>query len=311
MLQTEELSRFELSRPQYSIYSCLCYFHIFKYPLKVSEIIEFSDISLNNRQTQEYLDELSDMGLVFCKDGYYYTEADFSHLIKRRHSSEKRFLQKQKTIRRYAKFVSRFPFVEAVAISGSCSKGLLDEDGDVDYFIITAPGRLWMCRSMLILFKKVFLLNSKKYFCLNYFVDSDTLEIPDHNIFVASEIKTLLPVNNKELFERFQSANQWTNSFLPNKKELNFSFFNQVNPKKYLFGFMQFMLDNRLGATIDEWCFRKTFRIWKKRFSGLNENDFDLNFRSRKTVSKHHPRGFQKKVLFELEKSLGKIRVMA
>ena len=35
----------------------------------------------------------------------------------------------------------------------------------------------------------------------------------------------------------------------------------------------------------------------KKKFKGMDEAAFELNMRSRKDVSKHHPQGFQFRVL--------------
>ena len=77
------------------------------------------------------------------------------------------------------KFISKFPYVRAILLSGSISKGYMDKDSDVDYFIITQPNRLWVTRLLLMLFKKIFLFNSRKVFCINYFVDSEKLEIEE------------------------------------------------------------------------------------------------------------------------------------
>jgi hypothetical protein len=230
--------------------------------------------------------------------------------VKKRIRSEQRCLRKQRLIRRFALFISRFPYVESVSISGSCSKGLLDEDGDVDYFIITTRGRLWLCRSFLIAFKKIFLLNSKKYFCLNYFVDAENLEIPDRNIFVASEIKTLRPISNKPLFEKFLQANSWVEEFLPHKINDKESFLREKRPRKFLFRLVELAFNSKIGSSLDDFCFRLTYSVWKKKFRHLNKDDFHLNFRSKKNVSKHHPGGFQKKVLGEMGTRLQKIKVL-
>ena len=85
-----------------------------------------------------------------------------------------------------------FPFVRGVFLSGSISKGFMSESDDIDYFIITAPGRLWLTRTLLILFKKIFLFNSFRNFCLNYFIDSENLYIPEHNRYTATEIVFLI-----------------------------------------------------------------------------------------------------------------------
>ena len=65
--------------------------------------------------------------------------------------------------------IAKFPFVESVNLSGSLSKGYYDLEDDIDFFIITKPNRLWIARTLLILYKKVFLLNSKKHFIFEVF----------------------------------------------------------------------------------------------------------------------------------------------
>ena len=71
-----------------------------------------------------------------------------------------------KAIKR-AKFISKFPYIENVSISGALSKNYYNNDGDIDFFLITQPNRLWIARTLLIIYKKMFLLNSRKYFCVN------------------------------------------------------------------------------------------------------------------------------------------------
>ena len=90
-----------------------------------------------------------------------------------------------------------------MGISGSLSKGYYDDDGDIDFFIITSPKRLWIARTFLILYKKIFLLNSRKYFCVNYFISSNALEIEEKNIFTATELTTLLPMFGNGSFHKF------------------------------------------------------------------------------------------------------------
>ncbi len=203
-------------------------------------------------------------------------------------------------VKRYAKLVSKFPFVEAVCISGSLSKGILTNDGDIDYFIICKPNRLWLCRTLLILYKKIVLLNSKKYFCVNYFIDTTNLTIPDKNSYTATEIATLIPVNNIDVFKRFLNTNNWVYQQFPNFIETRTTALT-TSKKNKLALMLEKMCDSNLGDKLDTYFFKLTLKIWKKRFPKFDDTNFDLNMRSKKTVSKHHPQGFQTKVLTEME----------
>ncbi len=300
-----------LSKEQHAVYSCICYFDVFKHPVKPQEVVQFTSFKITQALVNIILDELVAYRLIFVQDGFYFLDHANTALINKRSNAEKRFYKKQKTICWFAGLISVFPFVESVSISGSCSKGLLDEDGDVDYFIITTPQRVWLCRTLLIAFKKIFLLNSKKYFCVNYFVDTNNMEIPDRNAFVATEIKTLMPLSNRLVFEKFLKQNDWTNAFFPNKPDYNSLLLHEPRPKKYALGWLEWLLNNRLGDAFDKWCFQLTLSAWEKKFPHFSRDEFDLNLRSKKNVSKHHPRGYQLKVLTEWSKKLERVKVLA
>lgn len=310
MLAVQSKKAIELTKSQFSIYRCLCYFNIFSYPLRAEEIQEYCDVELNKEEFYRALQELLGSKLVYQSMGYYSANENIAALISKRVFAENRFLRKLPKIRRFASLVAKFPFVQFVGISGSCAKGLFDEEGDVDYFVIAKPGKLWLCRSMLIVFKKVVLLNSRTYFCLNYFIDEDSLEIPDRNLFVAHELLAIAPVNNTALFKRFRKANVWANNFLPNKSDINISFTNTNLKKPLLSRGIEKLLSNTLGEKLDAYFLKFTLETWRKRFSHLSEEDFQHRFRSTRKVSKHHPRGFQKKVLDELQSQLANITLL-
>lgn len=248
--------------------------------------------------------ELLDKGQVKRSHEYYFLSSSREQIISDRLANQANAALRHASVRKYSARIARFPFVEGVCISGSFSKGVLTSDGDIDYFIITKPGRLWICRTLLILYKKTFLLNSRKNFCLNYFIDSKNLEIPDRNTFVATEVKTLLPTYNKALFEQFINANGWASQFLPNKQIKNLSFCNDNITKPFISRFIEFLSGSRPGDFFDGLFFRMTLKRWQKKFPGFSMQEFDLNMRTRKNVSKHHPRGFQKKVLEALEQKM-------
>ena len=195
-----------------------------------------------------------------------------------------------------SRWISMFPFVRAVFLSGSISKNYMDETTDIDYFIITEPGRLWLARTMLILFKKIFLLNSFKYFCINYLIDSDHLEIEEKNLFTATELVTLVPIYGEQHYHHFRDANTWADRFYP-----NFPIRDTGNVLKTRLGLVKRAMESPLSGSFGEWldkfCMNRTVRYWDRKFEGFNPIDFKVAFKSRSYVSKHHPGSFQQKVL--------------
>lgn len=285
-----------LSLTETAIIQCLLYFDTFTYPLTLHEIHSFCSIKICIKtELQSILDSLLKRNLIYKKDIFYFVNDD-EGIITRRQQGNKMAQQVMPKALKYGKFIAQFPFVETVCISGSLSKNYFDEKGDVDFFIITKPQRLWLCRSLLVGFKKVFLLNSRKYFCVNYFVGNDNLSIPDRNVFTATEIASLIPVNNLKGYTNFIKQNEWIYNHLPNFDLNNKTSVPpiQETPIKKV---SEKLLSKQIGSFADKQLFKLTLHIWQKKFKHFNKSDFDLNMRSRKNVSKHHPSGFQQKVL--------------
>jgi hypothetical protein len=288
------------------IFQSLAYFDIFNYPLKVDEIQQYCPKKLKTEELKYFLDQLLEENKVKEQSGFYFLNSAEQACIEARLNKEKFLLAKSKKIKRYAKLVSKFPFVESAFISGSVSKGLLDKDGDVDYFIIAKANRVWLCRSILIAFKKIVLLNSKKYFCVNYFIDTNNLLVPDQNLFVATELTSLQPIDNKELNHDFYNKNKWIKEFFPNNVSQKNSLFREKIKKGPLSKLAEMICSGSIGEKLDNYFFKMTLDRWQKKFPQFSKNEFDLNMRSYKSISKHHPKGYQKIVLEALSFRMNK-----
>ncbi len=292
-----------------AVLRALAYYDIFRFPLTTEEVRLNAAVILSQNETSEILRALTGKGCVESNGVYFGLKCSLANNIVHRQRGEQRRAAVKDKVQRYSRRIMRFPFVEAMAVSGSYSKGVLSEDGDIDYFIITSPGRLWICRTLLILYKKIFLLNSRKFFCVNYFIDTAHLVIPDQNLFTATEVKYLLPVGNSNVMQQFFEANSWTNQYLPNKEESR-AMRTDVPEKSIGAKMVQSIFTQKIGDWIDYRLMRLTLRRWKKKFPHFHESDFDLNMRTRKNVSKHHPQGFQQKVLDALEVKMKELETL-
>lgn len=292
---------------QIAVAKVLSYFDVFFFPLTASEIQKFSSIPFTEVQLKATLNLMLSEGKIKNHEEYYLPSFSAENNVNIRKENEQRAKNIAAKVKRYSQLISRFPFVECVCISGSYSKGVISKDGDVDFFIITQPGKLWLSRTLLVLFKKIVLLNSRKYFCVNYFIDSGNLAIPDTNIFSATEISTLIPMYNGALYQEFIEKNKWIKTYLPNIEHPPTE--DLPSRKTGLKRFLEWMLSGTFGNWLDNVCFRMTLNRWKRKFAHFNESDFDLNMRTRKHVSKHHPQGFQRKVLTGLNERMAKFNL--
>ncbi len=282
----------------------ILYFSIFRYPLKLEEIHSYT----NHTDLSDTINELAflvDEKILIKIDDFYVYGGDLDSVSKRLKGNvlAKKVLIKAKA---KARFISKFPFVAAVGVSGSLSKGYYDSDSDIDFFIITQHNRLWICRTLLMVYKKIFLFNSRKYFCPNYFISSEQLEIIEQNRFTATELKTLIPMEGKEYFESFYENNSWVKSYF-NKFNTNLNSIPNVR-KSYLTLVFEELLYNKLGDAIDYFFRSITLRKWKAKFDYLSQEDFEIALKSTKNISKHHPSNFQKKVILSLNAKLEEVQ---
>lgn len=288
-----------------AILSTLLYYDIFNYPLTLAEIQR--NCRADNCAVESIQSELKlmlELNMIY-QFGEFYSIQNNIGLVDRRVAGNKRADRLMKRARRMSRFIGRFPYVRAVCLSGSISKGYVDLDSDIDYFIITKPGRLWLARTMLIMFKKIFLLNSYKYFCVNYFVDTEHLTIEEQNLFTATEVVTLKPTYGSEHYLSFHEANAWAYDIFPNQEPQDVS-----DVKKHRRGIFKTiqegLLNNRLGDSLDRYFMKKTMRFWGKKFSHFNADEYDVALKSRTYVSKHHPSNFQKRVISAHDERIAK-----
>lgn len=272
----------------------IMYFDVFDYPITSEEALAFAPVLVDKRVHEAALENLLAEKMIFQLGKFY--------SIRNNHELEERRLRgnlladvKMKTARKYARLISSFPFVRGVLLSGSISKGFMDENSDIDYFIITEAKRLWIVRSALAVFRRVFLFNSHKNLCTNYFIDTENLFIPDHNIFTATELCTLKPMYGQRAIQKFQDANPWALRILPQGKFDNAASSNETFLIKQIaeriFSFASMDKFNR-------WLMGRSSAFWKRKYSDvIGDSDFDIAFRSREGVSKSHPRFFQKRAL--------------
>jgi hypothetical protein len=272
------------------------YYHIFDFPLSGGELFRFSPVPLSAPDALEPgLEELVSVGLIGHDRGYYFI-GDASR-VDDRLADEARARDALSKAARWSRFIARFPHVRGVAVSGTLSKGVMKEGDDLDYLVYTEPGRVWLCRLWLMGFKKLFLLNSHHRFCINYLMAEDHLEIPDRDLFTATEVAWLLPTVNRSIHDRFLEANSWVEEFFPNWRRCPNA--GAPLPRGLVKAAAEACAGGGVGRWLDGWSHRVISRRNERRYSHL-EIQHDVALRSEKHASKHHPRAFRERVLRRL-----------
>jgi len=271
----------------------LIYFHNFDYPLTLNQLHNFSHFS--KIEISNALKELINRKIVFQFDNYFTLQTQIN-IINNRLESEKRAKKMLKWAFRIGYFIRLFPYVRGVFLSGSISKNQFKKTDDIDYFIITSPNRLWIARTFLIAFKKVFLLNSKKYFCVNYFKSSNALEIEEKNRFTATELATLIPVYDVELLRKMKDINSWVKDYFPNFSTNTYK--QNLIKNGFVKRIIERLLQGKFGDYLEIKCMTITHNHQCEKFKKLKKEDFSLAFKSTRETSKHHPENYQSKIVY-------------
>ena len=288
---------------QEAILRTLLYYDIFRYPLNSEEVHLYLGAKIADRDHVDAgLLSLKNCGMVFQNENFFSVNSDSALIDRRKKGNEtaKKFLDIAK---KRATLISRFPFVRGVMASGSLSKGYMDERSDIDFFIVTVPNRLWIARTLLVLYKRIFLLNSHKYFCVNYFVDERHLGIEEKNLFTATELASVLPLYGSQQYLDLHEANLWLKNFFPNFKLRSTSDV-PISSTSWRKRWLETCL-NIFGDRLETFCHKITLARWKKHYEkSYSAADFDIAFKSRPYASKNHPSNFQRVIMEAYEEKL-------
>ena len=289
-----------------AIISILKYYGLFSYPLLAKEIHRFLSMPASLEELEARLSIMLINKEVYVSSAGFYTIDDHPQWTNKRIKGNHLAEELLKKSNRYIRKIIQFPFVKSVAISGSLSKYYTDEDGDIDYFIITDKNRLWIARSLLHLFKKTsFIRKNEHYYCMNYFVDETALEIGQKSIYSAIEMVTLIPVFNQILISELKQVNKdWVKEFLPNEKfneDLRFI----LKPKRFLWkrfaeNVIELFRADKLNLKLMEMTDRKWRKKWERKSFPMDK--YDLAFFTSPYISKNHPANYQSQILTALKR---------
>lgn len=281
-----------------SILKVVTYFDLFKYPVSPEEIRFFLDQDAEAGTIQTTLNELCQEGCLFGIGDFYSLRND-PLLVTRRLKGNQHAEELLRIAARISRRLFQFPYVRGIGISGSLSKHYAEEDADIDYFIITRRNRLWIARTLMHLFKKLsFLTGRQHWYCMNYYIDEEALEIEEKNIFTATELITLLPACGNGELSKFFEANNWVCDFFPHYIHRSHMAQSPSASSRIKQG-LEKIFDNPIGDRLDDFLRRLTTRRWqhKEERGALNQKGGRLSLKTSKHFSRPNPAMFQKKIL--------------
>jgi hypothetical protein len=100
-------------------------------------------------------------------------------------------------------------------VSGSLAMSNAEPGEDIDLFILARPGRVWLCRLLVLAVVKLAARRGHRL-CPNFFLSTDHLRLRERNLFTAHEVAQLVPVGSTRWYVAFVEANRWIVDYLPN-----------------------------------------------------------------------------------------------
>lgn len=258
----------------------LCYYALFSYPLSSDEVWSSLDrAGISGHQVKAALHSLHQQGVIcHSADEDWYWLPGPTAPVASRHQANARAQRDLPAALKVGRTVMALPFVEAVAISGSLSKGVQGEDDDFDFFIITSPGRLWIARTLITLYAR--LLPSRSWLCSNYIIDKSAQILERRDPFTALELATLIPVEGHACLSEMQRLNTWTTDYLPNMQPVPPA----AKPRPPLARRLaEIMLPGPVG-TLADLFFLGLSRLW---FHGRTANEEDLRADNSFALNRH------------------------
>src|SRR5579872_5200201 len=228
------------------------YGDVFDFAVTRDEIHRYLELPVPPERVDRAIEIAARMGLVRI-EGDLVSLAGRPRLAAAREAGRERTERTWRWARRYARLVWTLPFVSMIAVSGSLAAGSTDGDGDIDYFVVTAPGRLWLTRGMIVVLCRVARLLGH-VLCPNYLVTTEALTLDGGNLYAAREMAQLVVLHGRHTMDGLRASNRWCECFLPNAHPLTRSVEDRRGPLgSALRACGEWLLSSRLGDALERW----------------------------------------------------------
>lgn len=191
----------------------LAYADIFDYPLTAAEAHRYLSVPAKPSEVRAGLDRLAGDRL-HSRDGFYALPGRGEIVDARRARADRAALLWPHALH-YGRLLAGLPFVRMVAVTGSLALDNADEGSDLDYLLVTAPGRVWVVRALSSLVRRS-AARAGIHVCPNYILSERSLALREHNLFTAHELLQMVPIAGAAVYRRMLRINDWAAAYLPN-----------------------------------------------------------------------------------------------
>lgn len=278
------------NRIEESILSTLLYFGMFEHPLKANEVWIFNQTDCSLKEVQMSLSDLVERGFLY-QEGSWYTvsqQKDFVPQLARLNAKSQR---KLRNAYKFARALSKLPFVRSIALSGDLAKGVSKGFKTIDFSFIVKENRMWIAYLCINTFLKVMQKFSwYRTIRVSSVLEENNLELEDKSLSTAIDVMTLVPLYNTNELLSILKANSWIKRYFPNqnwKKILEIQIFEGGVFSKI--GIIQFLKTPLSWVnSLLKIYFLKISRKQKTYSIGKKHQNIILNRSDKKINKRHH-----------------------
>jgi hypothetical protein len=269
-----------------AIVNTVSYVDAFDYPLTAAEIHRYLvGLPLSPEKVQQALGHgplIRDR--LGHADGFYMLPGreDMADLRRQRQAVANRLWPEAA---RYGSLIAHAPFVRMVAVTGSLAVNNVTHE-DIDYLIVTANDRLWVCRAFVILIVR-WAARRGLELCPNYFLTERALRFSQQNLYTAHEVAQMVPLNGRLVYETLRRVNAWTYRYLPNAAgapSLPSGLADLLKPATSRYSPVRVVLEaalhTRAGRWFDQWEMSRKMRKFRKIYAGQESSLLEASFSS-------------------------------
>lgn len=243
-----------------AILRTIAYSDVFHYPLRESEVHRYLDtVAATPSEVDSVLQRMA--GSAICTEDDMVAlagrDALFAVRRKRRHEAARLW----PAARRWARIIGRLPLIRMVSLTGALAVNNVERSADIDYLIVTEPGRVWLCRAMIVQMVRAARLTGV-VLCPNWLLSADALVLEERSLFAARELTQMVPLTGFDFYRRMRRLNPWAQCLLPNAAGPPVAIADEDRRSGAVVRVSERLLLSRAGARVDRWDRqRKTSQI--------------------------------------------------
>lgn len=253
-----------LSPTEEAILKTVVYADIFDFPLTRTELHHYliADAPISQAQIDHALATSTFLHDTLNLRDDHMILAGRQRIIDVRARREQASQQLWREAQDYGERLARLPFVRMVALTGALAvRNASDGDDDLDYVLVTAPGRVWMARAFAIVLVRL----AKRrgvVVCPNYVLAETALLQDKQDLFMAHEVVQMVPIYGLSVYAAMRKENDWSATYLPNADAPMHAEAERIPGRgwRLLKRGMEWLLGGRLGDALENWEYRRKLR---------------------------------------------------